>query len=157
VKKRTAKEVMIREVMVVQAEWSVDRLAEFLIENGISGAPVTSEEGTLIGVVSLTDIVRYGRMPEKEPRAHGPHAYYRNGLEGDYSREDLSAIRIDEETSVLVRDIMTPMIFNVEADTPLSKVADTMITGRIHRLLVTEGRKVVGMITALDLLKEVRD
>ena len=45
----------------------------------------------------------------------------------------------------------------MKEDTPLQKVADTMIRGRIHRLLVTRGDKVTGIIAALDLLKVIRD
>jgi predicted transcriptional regulator len=56
---------MTTEVLAVEADWSIERLSEFLIENSISGAPVQSKEGNLIGVVSLTDIVQYDTLPEK--------------------------------------------------------------------------------------------
>jgi predicted transcriptional regulator len=56
-----------------------------------------------------------------------------------------------------VRDIMTPTIFTIPEETPVSKIAKTMIAGRIHRLLVTHKGKVVGIVTALDMLKLLSD
>ena len=62
----TAYQVMTTEVLAVEADWSIERLCEFLIVNSISGAPVQSKGGNLIGVVSLSDIVRYDTQPEKD-------------------------------------------------------------------------------------------
>jgi CBS domain-containing protein len=52
-----------------------------------------------------------------------------------------------------VGDIMTPTVYTVPADTPASELARTMVSGRIHRLFVTRGRRIVGIVTSLDLLK----
>ncbi|MNC92734.1 CBS domain protein [compost metagenome] len=47
---------------------------------------------------------------------------------------------------------MTPSIFAVEDETPISAVAERMIHSHIHRLLVTREHKVVGIVTTSDLL-----
>ena len=52
----TANQVMTTEVLAVEADWSIERLCEFLIVKSISGSPVQSKEGNLIGVVSLTQV-----------------------------------------------------------------------------------------------------
>ena len=148
----TAKDVMTRTVLTAQADWPLNRLAEFLIEHDISGAPVTSEDGTLIGVVSLTDIVRHDSLPQKEPHPHRTHDFYLPVLEDQFAQEEVATFRIDGATEVAVRDIMTPMIFQVEEDTPVQQVAEKMIRGRIHRVFVTNDATVVGIITALGLL-----
>ncbi len=59
----TAKDIMTQDVLEVKADWSLRRLVEFLAENLISGAPVISEDGRLIGVVSLTDILGHDTLP----------------------------------------------------------------------------------------------
>jgi signal-transduction protein with cAMP-binding, CBS, and nucleotidyltransferase domain len=48
------------------------------------------------------------------------------------------------------------MVFSVDANAPVQEVADTMIRGHIHRLFVMEHGKMVGVISALDLLSLVR-
>lgn len=148
----TAKDVMTRTVLTAQADWPINRLAEFLIEHDISGAPVTSGFGALVGVVSLTDIVRHDTLPQKEPPPHRMHDFYLPVLEDRYAQEEVATFRIDETSEVTVGDIMTPTIFQVEEDTPVQQVAEKMIRGRIHRVLVTDGERVVGIITALGLL-----
>ena len=50
---------------------------------------------------------------------------------------------------------MTPMIFRVDEDAGVKEIADMLIRGGIHRVFVTEGSKLTGIITALDLLKVV--
>lgn len=148
----TAKDVMTHTVLTAQADWPIYRLAEFLIENDISGAPVTSEFGALVGVVSLTDIVRHESLPQKEPHPHRTHDFYLPILEDQYAQEEVATFRIDGASEVTVRDIMTPMIFQVEDNTLVQQVAEKMIRGRIHRVFVTNGERVVGIITALGLL-----
>lgn len=153
----TAKDIMTPEILVARADWSLDRLAEFFIDNYISGAPVISEEEALIGVVSLTDIVRHDSFHAHETPVDDIPDYYLRGLEGRYAREEIAALGLQPESAVAVRDIMTPMVFEVGEDTPLRAIADTMVRGHIHRVFVTRDRRVVGIITALDMLQVIRD
>ena len=153
----TAKDVMNQDVLSVGMDWSVEYLTDFLVENGISGAPVTSEDGKLVGVVSLTDIVRHSSMPGKDSLSNSPHDYYCQELEHQYAKEDIRSLNIGAEALDTVRDIMTPMIFDVTEDTKVKQVADTMIRGRIHRVFVTRKEKLTGVITTVDMLKVVRD
>jgi CBS domain-containing protein len=156
-KRLTAKDVMNKDVLSVGKDWSVEYLTDFLVENGISGAPVTSEDGKLVGVVSLTDIVRHSSLPGKDFRLNSPYDYYRHGLEHQYAKEDIRSLSIGTEPLDTVRDIMTPMIFDVDEDTKVEQVADTMIRGRIHRVFVTRKQKLTGVITTVDMLKAIRD
>jgi CBS domain-containing protein len=58
-----------------------------------------------------------------------------------------------EGDSRTVRDIMTPTIFTVPATTPVSEIAREMVAGHVHRLFVTRRGRIVGIISALDLVK----
>ena len=156
-KRLTAKDVMNKDVLSVGMDWSVEYLTDFLVENGISGAPVTSEDGKLVGVVSLTDIVRHNSLPGKDSRLNSPYDYYRHGLEHQYAKEDIRSLSIGTEPLNTVRDIMTPMIFDVNEDTKVKQVADTMIRGRIHRVFVTREQKLTGVITTVDMLEVIRN
>jgi CBS domain-containing protein len=49
------------------------------------------------------------------------------------------------------------MIFSVSEDTSVQEVAETMLKGRIHRVFVTRENKLTGIVTALDMLKVIRD
>lgn len=72
-------------------------------------------------------------------------------LVGVVSLADLSvseAHRKDE-----VGELMTPTLYTVPEDTPVPEITRAMIAGRIHRVFVTQQRRVVGIVTSLDLLR----
>jgi CBS domain-containing protein len=154
----TIADVMRREVLAADADWSLETLADFLIDNSISGAPVTTDDDELVGVVSLTDIVRQGQVHENSTPA-GPHDVYlyELELESHIGREELRVFHTREDSPVRVRDIMTPMIFSVTRDTRLQEVADTMLKGGIHRVFITDGTRLTGIATTLDLMQVLRD
>lgn len=153
----TVSDIMQRDVLAVEADWSLEELAGFLVDNSISGAPVTAENGDLIGVVSLTDIVRQSSMPDSDTGADNTHDVYLYELERHMSQEELRIFHTQYESPVRVHDIMTPMIFKVEETASVQMVADMMLRGRVHRLFVTQGSKLTGIVTALDMLQVIRD
>lgn len=53
----TATDLMNSDVLTVRDDLPVSELADFLIDNDITGAPVVDRDGGLVGVVSLVDIV----------------------------------------------------------------------------------------------------
>jgi CBS domain-containing protein len=52
-----AKQIMTKEIITVTPSMTVKSLANTLIKNQISGAPVTGKDGKIIGIVSEADIV----------------------------------------------------------------------------------------------------
>jgi len=108
-------------------------------------------------VVSLTDMARHESFRSAEVEMGDVRAYYYQELGSQYAREELAALRISAEPMTTVYEIMTPMLFAVDAETLVQEVADTMVRGHIHRVFVTRDKKVVGIITALDMLKIIRD
>jgi CBS domain-containing protein len=144
---KTARDIMIHPVFAVRETWTVRELASYFTEKSISGAPVLDDAGRLTGVVSQSDIVDQVTR-DREPGASRPR-----GWEDLLNPEDLRGLAI-QDAGRLVSDIMTPTFFTVPDDTPLPKIARTMVAGRIHRLLVTRLGHVVGIVTTLDVLRE---
>jgi CBS domain-containing protein len=157
VRNRPVSSIMQREVIAVDEGWSLEQLADFLVDNSISGAPVISEDDQLVGVVSLTDIVRQNRLQEHGGGSDATHDVYLFELDRHMGKDELRELHVQYETPVLVRDIMTPMIFSVSEDTGVQEVAETMIRGRIHRVFVTRESRLIGIVSALDMLKVIRD
>jgi len=153
----TVNDIMQREVLAADADWPLDKLALFLTDNSISGAPVTNQKGELIGVVSLSDLVRHNSMTDKDTYTNNTHDVYLYELERHLSHEELRLFHTQYESPVQVREIMTPMIFKVSEEDSVQDVAETMIKGRIHRVFVTREGKLKGIVTALDMLQVIRD
>jgi CBS domain-containing protein len=148
--KLTAKDVMNRQVLTVRVDLTVRELAAFLIENQISGAPVIDRDGRLVGVVSVTDVAENGAERPDLVDDHSSRPV--RGWEERLNPEDVRPLHIESD-DLLVRDIMTPTVYTVPEDTPVSQLARTMVAGRIHRLLVTGNGRVVGIVTSLDLVR----
>ena len=151
----TVRDIMQRDVLAVDADWPLDKLAGFLVDNSISGAPVTDEKGELVGVVSMTDLVRHSSMTEKDTGSAGTHDVYLYELERHMSHEDLRVFHAQYESPIQVREIMTPMIFRVSEEDSVQDVAATMIKGKIHRVFVTRDDALTGIVTALDMLQVI--
>ena len=83
--------------------------------------------------------------------------YYLSGWEDNLNSDEIQELHLEEDDSLTVRNIMTPLIFKVKETELISAMSDIMLGGRIHRLLVTRDEKVDGIITTLDMLKAIRD
>lgn len=108
-------------------------------------------------MVSLTDIVRYRSMPATDSKDDDPHEYYIHTSDLNYSNEEIESLHLDSESLISVRDIMTPRMFTVSEEAKIRDVADAMIRGNIHRVLVTRNNTLVGIITSMDMLRIIRD
>jgi CBS domain-containing protein len=151
-KELRARDVMTVEVVKVPVDLTVAELAEIFMENEISGAPVVDEDGALVGVVSVSDIARRSSGEAGVDSEQGNPEFYVRGWEEKYTPEEFRQLRV-QEGNLTVRELMTPAIFTVAEDDPISEVARTLVDGHIHRVLVTRGHEAVGIISSLDLLR----
>ena len=149
----TAQDIMNPEVITVTDQMTVRELASFLTDQEISGAPVEDENGSLIGVVSVTDIVRAASSGgDRLMNGHDREAhFYTRGWEEEISADELESLHLEND-ELLVGEIMTPSVFAVEADAPINTVAQSMMDSHLHRLLVVRGEKVVGIVSTSDML-----
>ena len=146
---RRVKDVMNPDIMTVADDMMTDELARYLTEHEISGAPVVNSQGHLIGVVSMTDIARHLAEPSEFVSSRGS-VFYRETA--DDSTEDFEPCLLGEG-AVAVRDVMTPVAHQVPANATVAEAAWIMVEQHIHRLVVTQGRQPVGIITSMDLLR----
>ena len=172
----TVREIMRTELVTVGPEMSVHDLSRLLADNEISGAPVVDVDGEVLGVVSMTDIVRLAGSEADIQVAPRPL------VAGEFSIEAPPEDEREEEQDVVdyfqqghapplspgaarvwaagsdldqydVREIMTPANFYIHPDSDLRELAAFLLRGRIHRALVMEDDRLVGIVTTVDLLR----
>ena len=144
-------DVMNPDVMTVADDMTTDDLVRFLNEREISGAPVVDGQGHLVGVVSMTDVGR--NLAEPSDFSAPPSEFYRDTAD-EATLEDLGQ-RFVEEHTVTVRQVMTPVVHQVPSTASVVEAARIMIEHHIHRLVVTQNRQPVGVVTSMDLLKVI--
>ncbi|MBI4387028.1 MAG: CBS domain-containing protein [Elusimicrobia bacterium] len=137
-----AKDIMHTDVIAIPASTDVWDLARQLTTLKITGAPVTDERGFLIGVVSQTDIVRHLKELVQVPP-----------LESDFYAqaevEDLGRAA----RPLTARDLMSPRVIQAQEETPVQELANIMTRHRVHRIIITRGHRIMGIVTTMDILK----
>lgn len=136
-------------VITVPLDLSLKGLAMVLNDNKVSGAPVVDEEGRMIGVVSKSDLVRYSANGQT-PSSEWPD-YFRALDEEDI--ELLSeAFYTEDYQEARVVDIYTPKVITATPEDSIAHMARAMADHRVHRLVIVEDGRPVGVISALDIL-----
>jgi CBS domain-containing protein len=150
------RDVMTSEVLSVAPDMTLTELDEQLVEARVSGAPVI-EGGELVGIVSQSDVIRvlYGEQREAQKVAAfygSPFPIAIPALE--HLARDTRRIA-DHMTKLLVRDVMTPAPGRVTPDTSVEEAAQLMSREGFHRVPVVEGKRLMGIVTAMDFVRLV--
>lgn len=152
----TAEQLMSDELLTVCETWSIQKLIHFFNKNKISGAPVTSQEGDIIGCVSRGDIIQFDENPHHDLSENPMAQYYLNTSEG-VSLSEMELPDANQHINHLVSEIMTTDIIWVDAHAPITTIASVMATHRIHRVFIKKDGKISGAITTLDILGIIGD
>ncbi len=146
----TAEELMTPNPVAILETLGVQDAIAFLLAKKISGAPVIDVAGRPVGVITQTDILHHDR--EKADRLDPPE--FEAGHPLPPHRWD--EFQIENVDRTMVRDMMTPVIFTVGLDTHPRKVISEMCSMGVHRLFVVDkGGVLVGVISALDILRDL--
>lgn len=172
------RDIMHTDVVTAHPDQTVRELTRVLAEHGISGVPVVTDGGEVLGVVSSSDVVRVAAESDSAP-VTGTRWIPVNVPENTVDPEDpvvdpYSDYFLPEEAPVVaaewdageqdgpmdrlsVSDIMTPVTFTVDGDASLPDLADFLVRGKIHRALVLEEGRLRGIVTAMDVLRIVAE
>lgn len=140
------------EVLTVSGDMTLPELSEFLLAKEISGAPVVDEAGRPVGVVSLTDVAAAATGNAAITSEQRRPNFYLRDLQETYNEEDLHKLHIEGGGDLQVADVMTRAVFSVEEEANVAEVASMMLKAHLHRVLVTRGEEIVGIISTSDLL-----
>jgi len=142
-------EMMTRRVICVRTTLPVRAVLMVLVEHGISGAPVVDAAGRPVGMVSITDLLReeYDQIEDEEDE-----------LLPYFAREAVDRNRAgprpDARPQIKAEDIMTPSVFFVREEAPVSDAAVEMARRSVHRVpVISRDGVVVGMVSALDVMR----
>jgi CBS domain-containing protein len=149
VKGPIAADIMTKHVICVMKNADLRDLAKLFLAKGITGAPVIDKDGDICGVVSQTDLLYYQLTRDDELVM--PSDFYQSArVEG---RSVAKGFQIEDVNTATVEEVMTPVVHAVVATTPVATIAKMMTQRHIHRVIVRQGMKVAGIISALDVLR----
>ena len=176
---------MSTDVVTVTPETTIREAMEILARRHMSGAPVVSGE-KLVGIVTANDLMAFSAaMPgvpteretrdewielaqpsvadEVEAEAEPSSAYFADLWEdagadvaerfADIGSPEWNALEEYDVSEVMTHAPLSTLSPDDEAET----AADLMRRNAIHRVLVTEGDRLVGVVSSLDIARAAAD
>lgn len=125
---------MTHQVHRVGPSTSLARARTLLVDHGVSCLAVTDDAERLLGVVSRTDVLALAR----------PH-------------QDDVAPAVDLPADIRVADAMTAEPITVTRDDSIAFAARCMVHGPYHRVFVTDGARLQGVLSTRDIMLALRE
>lgn len=141
------KDIMTQEVLTVREDDTVEKCANLLMTNNLSGLPVLDEEGKVKGMVTEGDLIR------RASRIKGPAAL--EILGGIFYLDSPKKLMDEFKRSMgyLARDIMTEDVITISPDKEIEDAATLLVQQRIKRLPVVDKRgNLIGIISRKDIM-----
>jgi CBS domain-containing protein len=139
-----AQDIMTRDVATVRPETSVREIAALMVEKNISGVPVVSGDGAIVGIVSEGDLLH-----RAEVRTERKHKWWFQ----IFADSDTAAREYAKAHGLSARDVMSRYVISVRDDADLRDVADILDSHRIKRVPVLHDGRLVGIISRRDLVR----
>jgi len=148
-----ARDIMRTKMVTIEESAPLSEVERILSESRVSGAPVVDVHGGIVGVISIRDLIeRYAEEPSSRPR-RGRGTFWLATDELD--EEEFESFEAPEESEETAGQVMTAAVHTIDANATLVEVARTMVELQIHRILVTEKRRTMGLISTMDILRAI--
>jgi len=121
-------------VLSVDADTHIDKIYQTLVLQRISSVPVLDANGRALGVVSMTDLLRVGRL---QPA----------------SLAGVQAIDLPAEPA---KEHMHAGIITIAADANVTQAARLMVEKHVHRVYVDDDGRIAGVFSIEEVLAAVR-
>ena len=118
--------------------------AAVLLDKRISAAPVTNDEGRLVGIVSEGDLMRRAEIGTERRRS-----WWLECLVAPETRAE----EFVKAHAVKVADVMTKHVVTATEETSLRDLATILEKNGIKRVPITRGEKVVGIVSRRNILQ----
>ena len=175
------REIMSTDIATIAPQATIREAMELLARRHVSGAPVVSGD-VLVGVVSANDLMAFtAAIPgvpterdsndewvdwgqpsiadEVEREAEASGAYFSDlwddaGADVTERMTDVSSPEWNALEEHDVSEVMTHTpLTTLDPDATAEEAAELMRRNAIHRVLVTEGDRLVGVVSALDIAR----
>ena len=154
-----ARDIMKTYVVQLDPRMPIEEAIETLEEHDISGAPVVDENGLLVGILSARDVTRSEHVRSSRIEANRGEFVLSGPVDEEGEYDDASAEILDRDDyspalagAETVAGWMSRRAVTVGPDTSLREVCRTMVKEHVHRVVVAREKRVVGIVTSLDLV-----
>lgn len=139
-----AMDVMVRDVVTVKADDDVSHAVKLLAEHDVSALPVVDEAGTVVGVLSESDLMRREEIGTGKHRPWWLEAVMPSSvLAHDFAKEH----------GRKVAEVMTDDVISAGEETPVGEIANLLEKHRIKRVPILRDGRLVGIVSRSNLIQ----
>ena len=153
---KTIADVMQTSILSVAPNDPLHAVQRLFYESGIQAAPVMEERGTVLGIITSSDLLRAAadlhETSRPEPLDLSDDAEF--SPRGWLMEPEEFRQRLRDD---VVEDFMTEQVLCVLPETPVSDVARMLRARQLHHVLVTQADELCGIASTFDLIALVQD
>jgi CBS domain-containing protein len=138
-----AADLMTSFVVTVRPDATIEYAAQLMLQYRISGLPVTDSDGTVLGIVTESDLLR--RAEAGTEKRHPRWVSFLIGP-GRLAQEYVHS------HGRKVGEVMTERVFSVTPETPLADLVGLMEKKRVKRVPVVDQGRLVGIVSRADVM-----
>jgi CBS domain-containing protein len=138
------KDIMTKDVICISPAATLKEAGEVFKKNRISGVPVVNEAGKIIGVVTITDMLRtLGKIYKLKESEMESQADFR-----------LSEMYEEEKQNAKVKDLMSREVHVLNEDSSIEEVMRLVFQAKVHTIPVTDSEgHLAGIIGRRDVIE----
>ncbi len=145
----TVADIMTRNVVSIKGTTTVREMAGIFDTMRFGTLPVIDDAGNLTGIVTASDLVEQDR-PLHMPTVISLFDWI-IPLEGEESLQR----NLNKITAQTAAELASTNVVTVTASDSVSNAAEIMSSKKLHSLPVVDGKKLVGMVSRIDIIRSM--
>jgi CBS-domain-containing membrane protein len=145
----TVADIMSQSVVSIKSTTTVREMAGIFDSMRFGTLPIVDDAGNLKGIVTASDLVEQDR-PLHMPTVISLFDWI-IPIEGEGSLQR----ELDKITAQTAAELASTIVVTVAPSDSVSSAAEIMSSKKLHALPVVEGKKLVGMVSRIDIIRSM--
>ena len=145
----TVADIMTRNVVSIKGTTTVREMAGIFDTTRFGTLPIVDDAGNLTGIVTASDLI------EQDRPLHMPTVISLFDWVITLGGESTLQRDLDKITAQTASELASTDVVTVTVSDTVSNVAEIMSSRKLHALPVVEGKKLVGIVSRIDIIRSM--
>jgi len=145
----TVADIMTRDVISIKGTTTVREMAAIFDTKHFGTLPILDDAGDLVGIVTTSDLV------EQDRPLHIPTVISLFDWVIPLGGESTLQRDLDKITAQTASELASTEVITVTPADTVSAAAEIMSSKKLHTLPVVEGKKLIGVVSRIDIIRSM--